>query len=47
MTASLWEEILLLALRHDIAAHCVARNEILAPHGIVAVLGETRAAAVQ
>ncbi len=41
--ANLWEEVLLLALRHDITAHCVKANEALARRGgMAAVLPEER-----
>jgi hypothetical protein len=36
--ASLWEEILLLALRHDVAAHCLKASEPLARCGGVAAV---------
>jgi hypothetical protein len=41
--ANLWEEILLLAMRHDVAVHCVKTNDFLARcGGAVAVLPEGR-----
>lgn len=41
--SNLWEEVLLLALRHDIAVQCVGTAESLAARGgMVAVLGEAR-----
>jgi hypothetical protein len=36
--ASLWEEVLLLALRRDIAVHCVKDNRLLARHGGIAAI---------
>ncbi len=36
--ASLWEELLLLALRHDLAAHCVSGDPDLARRGGVAAV---------
>jgi peptide subunit release factor 1 (eRF1) len=42
--ASLWEEILLFALRHEVAVHCVKADTLLRPHGgIAAVLPGTGA----
>jgi protein required for attachment to host cells len=35
---NLWEEVLLLALRHDVTAHCVKRNEALSRYGGMAAL---------
>lgn len=46
--ASLWEEVLLLALRNDLAVHCLDRPGILAPYdGIAAVLPEPDRAALE
>jgi hypothetical protein len=36
--ASLWEEILLFTLRHDIAVHCLTAAEALARHGGMAAI---------
>jgi hypothetical protein len=38
VVANLWEEVLLLALRHDVAAHCLKRSEPLARCGGMAAL---------
>jgi hypothetical protein len=44
--ASLWEEILLLALRHQIIVHCLEGNELVAEHGgVIAVVAEMPAEA--